>query len=321
MINLFQNPLVINLFILAASIYILVRAADYIVFGISNFSKKLGISEYLIGFLVVSVGMSTPEFVSSVMGSLQKNSGLVLGSVFGAVITALLLILGIAAIFGRKISLESRLLRESRHYLMILAALPIAFILTGKLQRWMGIVLIAVFFGYVVYLWRKEGTFGKLKEDVKFKLLWKDALVFLIALGALLLSARWMVFSAVNISDMLGISTFLIALLVIGISSSLPDLMVQIRSVKTGHTHIAFGDILGSCLVDMLLVLGIITVISPLTIDFGVVILSLLFYLGGLGLVLWLIRNREMDYRHGIVMVGFYLLFIALEILAEVGVI
>ncbi len=321
MINLFQNPLVINLFILAASLYILVRAADYIVFGVSSYAKKLGISEYLIGFLVVSVGMSTPEFVSSLMGSLEKNSGLILGSIFGAVITALLFILGLAAIFGRKISLESRLLRESRHYLMVLAALPIAFILTGKLQRWMGIVLIAAFFAYIIYLWKKEGTFGKLKEDVKFKLLWKDALVFLIALGALLLSARWMVFSAVNISDMLGISTFLIALLVIGISSSLPDLMVQIRSVKTGHTHIAFGDILGSCLVDMLLVLGIITVISPLTIDFGVVILSLLFYLGGLGLVLWLIRNREMDYRHGIVMVGFYLLFIALEILAEVGVI
>lgn len=321
MINLFQHPLMINIFILAASIYILIRAADYIVFGISNYSRKLGISEYLIGFLIVSVGMSTPEFVSSLMGSIQGNSGIVLGSIFGAVITALLFILGIAAIFGKKISLESRLLRESRHYLMILAALPVAFILTGKVQRWMGLVLIAVFFAYVIYLWRKEGTFGKLKEQVKIKMIWKDGLVFLIALGALLLAARWMVFSAMQVSKIIGVSEFLVALLVIGISSSLPDLMVQIKSIKTGHTHIAFGDILGSSLVDMLLVLGLIAVINPISIQFSQIILSVIFYIGGFGLVLWLIKNREMDYRHGFVMVFLYLLFIALEILSEVGVI
>ena len=320
MLDFVTSPLFINFLILAASIYILVRASDLIVLGISNYARKFGISEYLIGFLVVSVGMSSPEFVSSLMGNLQNNSGIAIGAFFGAVISALLLILGIVAIVGKKISLESRLLRESRHYFWVLAAVPIAFMLTGKIPRWGGVVLVSIFAFYIIYLWRREGTFGKLKKDVKIKTLWRDVLIFLGALVALLLAARWMVFSAVNISNSLKISSFLVALLVIGISSSLPDMAVQIRAIRKGHTHLAFGDVLGSTLCDMLLMLGIVAIISPIIIDVQSIILSSVFYLGGLALVLWLIRNREMDYRHGILMVGFYLLFIALQILSEIGV-
>jgi cation:H+ antiporter len=319
MMEIFQNPLVLNLLVLAASLFVLVRASDLIVFGISNYARKFGISEYLIGFLVISVGMSSPEFVSSLMGSIQKNSGIVLGSFFGAVIAALLLILGTSAIIGRKISLESRLLRESRHYILLLALIPVLFMATGKIPRWNGIVLIAAFAGFVIYLWKKEGTFGKLKEDVKFKKIWKDVFIFLGALVALLLAARWMVVSAVRISDSLHISSYLVALLVVGIGSSLPDLTVQIKSIKTGHTHIAFGNVLGSTLADMVLFLGIVAVINPIILDISDVIISSIFYIGGLALVLWLVRNREMDYRHGIVMVCLYFLFIALEILSEIG--
>jgi len=318
--ELFQNPLLLNILILAASLFVLVRAADLVVLGISNYARKFGISEYLVGFLVVSVGMSTPEFVSSLMGSLQNNSGVVVGSFFGAVTAALLLILGVSAIIGKKISLESRLLRESRHYFLILAALPVVFILTGGISRLEGVVLICAFFGFVIYLWRREGTFGQLR-NVKIKMLWRDAFIFLGALVAMLLAARWMVFSAIKVSEIAGINSFLVALVVIGIGSSLPDLTVQLRSIKTGHTHIAFGDILGSTLVDMLLFMGIVAVINPIVINARSMILSVIFYLGGLALVLWLIKNREMDYRHGILMVFFYAMFIVLEILSEAGII
>ena len=317
---IFQDPLFIYILVLAGSLFVLIRAADLIVFGISNYARKFGISEYLIGFLVVSVGMSTPEFVSSLMGSLQNNSGVVVGSFFGAVIAALLLVLGVSAITGKKISLESRLLRESRHYFLAIAALPAVFLLTGNVPRSAGIILIATFFGFVVYLWRKEGTFGKLR-NVKIKNIWKDVLIFLGALVAMLLAARWMVFSAVQISQLTGISSFLISVLVIGIGSSLPDLSVQIRAIKTGHTHVAFGDILGSTVVDMLLFFGIVALINPITIKVQSVLIGVIFYLGAMALVLWLVKNREMDYRHGIIMVCFYLLFIALQILSEIGLI
>jgi len=318
--ELFQNPLFVNLLILAASLFVLIRAADLIVFGISNYARKFGISEYLIGFVVVSVGMSTPEFVSSLMGSLQGNSGVVVGSFFGAVTAALLLILGVSAIIGKKISLESRLLRESRHYFFIIAAIPAIFLLTGKVPRWGGVVLIAAFLGFVVYLWKKEGTFGNLR-NVKIKKIWKDVFIFLGALVAMILAARWMVFSAIKVSETIGVSSYLVALLVIGIGSSLPDLAVQIRAIRTGHTHIAFGDILGSTLADMLLLFGIVVLINPIVINAGSIILSVIFYLGGLALVLWLVKHREIDYRHGILMVFLYFLFIALEILSESGII
>lgn len=320
MLELIQNPLFIYILILVASLYVLIRASDLIVFGITNYARKFGISEYLIGFLVVAVGMSTPEFLSSLMGALDNNSGIVVGSFFGSVITSLLLILGISAIFGKKISLESRLLRETRHLLLFLAAIPVVFLLFGGISRSGGLVLIFAFAAYVLYLWKREGTLGELKKDVKIKKIWKDIFIFLGALVALLLAARWMVFSATNVASMLGISSYLVALIVVGFGASLPDLTVQIRAVKTGHTHIAFGDILGSTLVDMLLFMGIIAVIRPITVDVNSIILSSIFYLGGLSLVLWLIKHREMDYKHGIMMVFFYCLFITLEILSEIGI-
>ncbi len=321
MIEIINNPLFVYIVLLAASLYVLIRAADLIVFGITNYARKLGISEYLIGFIVIAMGMSTPEFVSSVMGAVQGDSGIVAGSFFGAVIASLLLILGTVAIVGRKINLQSKLLRETRHFFLLLASIPVIFLLGGRIPRWGGFVLIGAFIGYVIYLWKKEGTLGQLKKDVKLKMVWKDAFVFLGALVALLLSARWMVFSASKVSEILGISSYLIALIVIGIGASLPDLSVQIKAVRTGHTHIAFGDVLGSTLADMLLLFGIVAVINPVVLPLRSIILSAIFYIGGLALVLWLIKNQEMDYRHGIIMVCLYFLFIGLEILSEVGII
>ncbi len=320
MLEIVNNPLFVYLLILIASLYVLIRAADLIVLGISSYARKFGISEYLVGFLVIAVGMSTPEFVSSLMGSFQGDGGIVIGSFFGAVITSLLFVLGVAAIFGKKVSLESRLLSETRHFFLAIAAIPVVFLLFGGIPRWGGLVLVMTFAAYIIFLWKKEGTLGSLK-NAKLKNIWKDAFIFLGALVALLLAARWMVFSAVQVADSIGISTYLVALIVVGFGASLPDLTVQIRAIKTGHTHIAFGDVLGSTLVDMLLFIGIIALINPIFIPVKSIVISSIFYLGGLALVLWLVKNKEMDYKHGIIMVCLYFLFIGLEILSEIGII
>ncbi|MBW3023242.1 sodium:calcium antiporter [Candidatus Woesearchaeota archaeon] len=316
-----QYPLISNIVILALSFIIVIKASDLIVFGMSEYARKFGISDYLIGFLVIAVGMSLPEFMSAITGAVAKDSGIVFGTILGSNIITLTLVLGVLAIAGKKINLESKLLKETGNYMIPLAIFPFVLFINKYLSRIDGIILIAVFLGYVVMLWRKEGTFGKLKKDVKLEKFWKDALVFIGSLVALLLAARWLVFSSINIANQMHVSSYLIALTVIGIGASLPDLIVQIKAIKTGHHNIGFGNILGSTLAKMLLLLGIVALITPFQLNISKLLIALIFYVISMAFVLFLIKNKEMDYRHGMILVAIYLVFMALQICSEIGVI
>ncbi|MEM4336539.1 MAG: sodium:calcium antiporter [Candidatus Woesearchaeota archaeon] len=320
-INIMNSyPVISNIIIVGLSFLILIKASDLIIFGISNYARKFGISDYLIGFLVVAIGMSLPEFSAAINGAIVNDSGVVLGTIFGSNIITLTLVLGVLAIAGHKINLESRLLRETGKYLLPLSVLPFFVFLNKEASRIDGLILILVFLVYIIMLWKKEGTFGKLRS-VKIKFIWKDAFVFVGALVALLLSARWLVFSSINLSYIFGVSSYLVALIIIGFGSSLPDLTVQIKAVRSGHHNIGFGNVLGSTITKMLLLLGIVIMINPIKIDFSLIIVSIIFYVVSMLFVIFLIKNKEMDYKHGILLIAVYLIFIFIEILKEFNII
>ena len=316
-----QYPLLSNIIILALSFLIVIKASDLILFGIGNYAKKFGISDYLIGFLVVAFGMSLPEFMSSITGALAKDSGIIFGTILGSNIITLTLMLGIMTIIGHRISLESRLLKETGKYLIPLAVFPFLLFIDKLLSRTDGLILIVVFFAYVALLWGREGTFGKLKKDVKIRIFWKDAAIFVGSLVALLLSSRWMVFSSISIAHELKLSSYIIALVVIGIGSSIPVLMVQIKAIKTGHTHVGFGNVLGSTIIKMLLLLGIVALIFPIQIQVSQLLIAILFYIISIVVVLVFIKSREMDYRHGLILLAIFAAFMVLQVLSEMGII
>jgi len=316
-----QYPFLSNIIILALSFAIVIKASDLIIFGISNYAKKFGISDYLVGFLVVAFGMSLPEFMSSITGAIARDSGIIFGTILGSNIITLTLMLGIMTIAGHKINMESRLLRETGKYMIPLAVFPFLLFIDKYLSRTDGIILIFVFFIYIALLWQREGTFGKLKKDVKFRIFWKDTAIFIGSLAALLLSSRFLVFSSINIAHELKLSSYIVALTVIGIGSSIPDLMVQIKAIRTGHTHVGFGNVLGSTITKILLLLGIVALIYPVQLQISKLLIAMLFYIISIVVVLIFIRSREMDYRHGIILLVIYALFMALQVLSEMGII
>lgn len=308
-----QYPLLSNIIVIIFSFAIIVKASDLLVFGISNYARKFGISDFLIGFLVLSIGASLPEFVSSIMGGFAGDGGVVFGTILGSCVTAMTLSLGITALVGKKIDLRSRLLKKTEHYVLLIIALPFLLVIDGKLSRIDGIILILVFLGYTMFLWAREGTLGQLKKDVKIKHLWKDILVFLGALIALLLSARWLVFSLIKTSTIIGVNSYIIAIIVIGIGATLPDITVQVRALLSGHSFVGFGNVLGSRVV-MLLVAGIVALISPVVINPRLLIIGALFYFSASIFLLYRIRHKEIDWRHGIALVCFYVLFTIIQL-------
>ena len=266
---IYENYILIDIIVLALfSLIIVIKSADKVVGSISSYAKKLGLSDYLIGFLIVSIGTSIPELITAITASLQsKSSGmLILGNVIGANIIDVTVIIGFMAIIGKKLKIESKILNKTIFLILAIAILPLLLSIDGLLGRTDGLIMLA-FFGYYVFrLWRQEGKFGHIKKDVAWKHIYKDMIIFIISLLFLLQGAKYLVQAALQISVILDIPAYIVGLLVIAIGTTMPELSVGIRSVLRGHKDIGFGDIMGSVICNSSLVLGIAVLINPISI-------------------------------------------------------
>jgi len=167
-----------------------------------------------------------------------------------------------------------------------------------------------VFALYLITLWQGEGKLGKIKKQVSFRKIWKSGLIFSFALATLLYSARWLVFSSLQISKILNISPLIVGLVVLGIGSSMPELAVQIKSIRKKHVDIAIGNVFGSIIANAILVLGVVAIIKPVIINPMTLILSSIALMVGLVYLAHLMQRREANWKHGLILIVFYLLVI-----------
>jgi cation:H+ antiporter len=308
-----SHPYIFLIAIIVASFIIMVKSADMLVFGIDRYAKKEGLSDFLIGLLIVSFTASTPELVSSITGLFAGDNGIVFGTILGSNITGLTLVLGIYALVGRKLKLYNKVLAKMEVIIFFLIVVPFFLGADGELSRYDGMALIAVYLSYVVFVWIKEAKAGKMKKDVKLRFIWKDALIFLLALFALFLSSRWLVFSSITAANLLKIPTFLMAIIVLGIASSLPDLLVGIRAILAGDVGIGVGNSLGSIIVKAIFFFGLLSVIRPLPVDLNGLAVTIGATLLSLSFILYLSERQEMDWKHGLMLLFIYISYILAE--------
>jgi cation:H+ antiporter len=308
-----QNPLLFHVIVVAFSLYIIIKAADIAVEGISDYAKRLGLSDYIIGILVVSFASSVPELISSINGALIGEGGIIFGTILGSNIVELTLVLGATAMVGRKLILESSVLEKTASDIFILILLPFILIVDGKLSRLDGAVLVFAFIFFVFILWHKEGELGRIKQYVKMKDIWRDMFLFIGCLVAMMLGSRWLVNSSVSIANDLSISPFIVALVVIGIGSSVSDASVGIRSVIKGHNEVGLGNVLGSNVTKSTFFLGVLAIVNPITFAFSNLWIVLIFTIIVTGITLHFMRRKLMLSRHGILMLIIYGIFLAAQ--------
>ncbi|OYT32208.1 hypothetical protein DRJ22_01825 [Candidatus Woesearchaeota archaeon] len=303
------NPLVFYSIICVVSLLVVLRAADLALYGISNYAKKLGVSQYLIGFLVVSVGTSLPELVAAITGAVQKQTALIMGTILGSNISDLTLILGVLVIVGKTIKLEEPVVGKTFFRTVLLVLLPLVLVLDGRLSRLDGFVLVSGFIAYIASLWIKEGKLGKMKKSVKLRHIWRDGAVFVGCIIALLLGARWLILSASSIASIVGISPYVVGLTLVALGTSLPELTVEIRSVLKGLSSLAFGDLIGSVIANSTLVLGLVAIISPFVIDPLTIVFASAVMVFSLFLGLYFMSKRFINWKQGVVLVAVYVVF------------
>lgn len=304
-------------------IFLLLKGADYLVDGASSLAKKFGISTLVIGLTVVAFGTSMPELVVNILASLKGQGDIALGNIIGSSIANILLILGITAIITNIKVQKSTIWKEIPFSflatLIILLFASVKFLDNLELThivRFEGLILLCFFAIFLVYtfgLAKKGKTEEKKEEDSEIKKL-SSLKVFLYIFGglvALYLGGKWTVEGAVAISRLLGMSEYFISLTVVAVGTSLPELVTSVIAARKGDSDMAIGNVVGSNIFNVLWILGVSSLITPILIpSFAIVDLVVTLFITLL-LFLFVFRKQKLTRTHGIIFVILYIIYVA----------
>lgn len=270
--------MLISIVALIVGLIITVWSADRFVDGASGIAKHFKMPPMLIGMVIIGFGTSAPEIAVSVQAAIEGNSGISLGNAIGSNITNIALVLGVTAIIAPIIASSSVLKKEVP---MMLGAMFLALILMldGSLSVTDGIILLFAFvltMGWSIFegLKKKKDNYT---DEVEIEIANKgtsvksSALWLVLGIVLLIVGSKIFVYGAQNIALSLGISDMVVGLTVVAIGTSLPELASSIMAARKGEHELALGNVLGSNLFNILIVVGIAVVISPMSIPSEVI--------------------------------------------------
>lgn len=254
---------------------LLIKGADWLVAGSASIAKKYNVSDLVIGLTIVSMGTSMPELIVNILASTSGASEIAIGNVIGSNIANVLLILGVAAIIFPLTIKESTVFSEIPY--SIIALLLVAFaanapifnpdyeLLISRLDGFIFLFFFGLFMVYIVKLAR-EGR-ADMVEDAPDEILpmGKSILFVLLGMAGLFLGGKWVVDGAVQIAKTFELSENMIGLTVVAIGTSLPELVTSAMAAYKKNTDIAVANVIGSNIFNLLWVLGVSAVISPMT--------------------------------------------------------
>lgn len=251
---------------------LLVWSADKFVDGAAATARHAGMPSLLIGMIIVGFGTSAPEMVVSAMAALDGNPNLALGNALGSNIVNIGLVLGATALVA-PIMVHSNIIRKEMPILLLITLAFGAILLDSNISYLESLLLLGGFFaliGWSVFSALKTRK-DTLKDDMEKELQAHEmtlsrAIVWLVVgLVLLILSSRILVWGAVNIANSLGISDLIIGLTIVAIGTSLPELAASVMAAKKGEHDIAIGNVVGSNMFNILAVVGIAGVITPIS--------------------------------------------------------
>lgn len=303
----------IEIALLIAGLVMILLGANWLVNGSSSIAKRFGISEFVIGLTIVGIGTSSPEMVVSFLSSLQGKADMAIGNIVGSNIFNTLLILGITALISPLTITKSNLKRDIPLNIIvtvILILLGMNFTIFGvgknQLCRIDGVILLGIF---ILYLWssfKSESSDEENNEEgIKEYSILMSAVMVAAGLASLIFGGKLFVNSATELAKMFGVSDKFIAITVMAAGTSMPELATCVVAALKGRGQLALGNVLGSNIANILLILGGSALISPLSfngltyVDIGIVLLCAAFIFASA----FLFKKRQVDRYEGAILV------------------
>ncbi len=304
--------------LLLAGLVALFYGGNWLVRGASNLAMSFGVSVLVIALTLVAIGTSMPELLVSIQAALVGKSDLAIGNVIGSNIANIGLILGAAGLIA-PLSVNANLLRREIPIMIVFSIGTFALTLDGGIGRLDGAALLLGYLGFNVMLYRQAKT----EQDQQDRLLadlgaaprrdhkrLPEFIWLLLGILALVFGARMMVEGAVNLARMIGVSELVIAITLVAFGTSLPELAASLAAAFQRETDLAIGNIVGSNIANLLLILGLTALVQPIAVDRAEVQLEFLAMIGFAVLLLPFLRHQRLGRGPAAILLGAYIAFI-----------
>ncbi len=301
----------LQILILVGGLLLILFGANWLVDGSSSIAKRFGLSEFVIGLTIVGIGTSTPEMVISFLSALQGKADMAVGNVVGSNIFNVLVIIGITALVSPMNITKSNIKRDIPLNIFVTALLIIlgisissSGIAMGKISRLDGAILLAVFAWYLWSSFRNDSSDDSQESNIKQYSIAVSVLFILAGLAGLVFGGRLFVNSATELAKMFGVSDKFIAITIMAAGTSMPELATCIVAASKGRGQLALGNILGSNIGNILLIIGGSALINPLSfagmsvVDLGILMLTSLFFLASA----FMFKKNQLDRYEGAIL-------------------
>ena len=298
-------------------IVLLYKGSDVLVDGTTHIAAQLGVSSLIISVVVVAFGTSAPEFAISFGAALQDYIGVVeggadisVGNIIGSCIANLLLVIGLSAVI-RPIKIHKGIIRRELPIIILVTIILLLFSISGLLDSYhvIGGMLFLVFFVLFVFYFIRCARKERIKvEDYEKGNTIKESILIILGIGGVVLGAWFLIESAITIANFFHISPLIISLSMVAIGTSLPELVVSVMAAYKNESDIAVGNVLGSNVFNILLVLGAAALLIPLGSMNSVDHLIILFFVT-LIMVPIIRSNHEVSRLEGVFLLVLYAIY------------
>lgn len=289
------------------SLAFLVKSSDWFVNAAEKIGIALGVPSFIIGVTIVAVGTSLPELASSISAVNMGSSDIVAGNVIGSNITNILLIMGLVALVAKeKIEIKQNIMVDMP--MLVASALILWFIIADlKLTILDAFILIG---GMVIFLAYTIGKSGDSEEKIeRQKVDWKTILMVIVSGALIYFSANYTVDSIQHIAELLGIGTGVIALSLVALGTSLPEVLVSVTAARRGNIEIAFGNVIGSNIFNTFCVMSIPRFFGEIEIPAEIIQFSLPMMVGVTILFAIMSLSSRISRYEGMILLLFYGIF------------
>ena len=309
--------MIINVLLLIVGFVVLIKGADIFVDGASAVAGNFKVSKMLIGLTIVAFGTSAPEFAVSVKSILSSNGDIVLGNVIGSNILNIVLILGVSSMF-HSLNVKNNTVKKELPITLLITTLFAVLLSDNLFDKGMinnftrsdGVVLLLFFLVFIYYLISMARHKIDEDQDTEYMALSKAFVFTILGIVAIVLGSNFVVDSASYLAKAIGISEKMIALTIIALGTSLPELVTSVTATKKGEYDIAIGNVVGSNIFNIGMVIGI-----PVTLFGGISKISfnyidlIVMLLAALLLFVFSFNDRKIDKREGLVFILMFILY------------
>lgn len=312
--------------LLIIGFFFLIKGADLFVDGAASIARKFNIPSMIIGLTIVAMGTSAPEAAVSITSSLSGQNDMSVANVVGSNFFNILVVLGVSSLIS-KLPVQKNTIKKDTPFLLIVSGLLLVFGINKYISRIEGLILLIVFvyFLYSTVKMAKSATNLDSSSDNEIALaesdtttqtpILKTVILSVIGILGIVIGGDMVVDSATSIATLFGMSANLVGLTIVAIGTSLPEFVTSIVAIKKGETEIAIGNVIGSNIFNILLVLGLATFISPITIS-TLALIDIIFMLC-ITILLYIFMKKDYSLlkKHGIILVGIYIVYMSYTII------